>query len=172
MYSIFIITCFRESVNRCPMAQILIKYEILLDFFDKIRYDECIFERQWRCTVAFRFLSERGSHRLKASLSSNEMSNFPPELFVQNLFHVRDFEGRFRTLESDMMRRVVRNVVRVKQMRVRAVGSGSWVVPRILFVPCMETCRGFFFFVIRFQNLCVFLNVRKGKTKQNFKREP
>ncbi len=58
-----------------------------------------------------------------------------PNLFVEIL---KD------ALESDMRQRVVRNVMRVKQMRVRADGSGSWVVPRIIFVPCMETCRGLF----------------------------
>ena len=96
--------------------------KILLDNFCEIRYDERIFERQRRCTVAFRFLSERGSHRLKASLSSNEMSNFPPELFVPNsvVLLIRELGFRY-----DMNRRVVRNVMRVKQMRVRAFLLGK-----------------------------------------------
>ncbi len=53
--------------------------------------------------------------------------------------------GAWKAVRKSKRQRVVRNVVRVKQMRVRADGSGSWVVPRILFVPCMETCRGLFF---------------------------
>ena len=47
------------------------------------------------------------------------MSNFPPELFVPNLFA----EILKDALESDMRQRVVRNVMRVKQMRVRV----SWL---------------------------------------------
>ena len=88
----------------------------------QLRYDRCKYKRQWRCTVEFRFLAERGSHRLKASLSSNEMSNFPPELFVPNLFGVRFSKG---ALDSDTRQRVVRNVVRVKQMRVRVDWFGK-----------------------------------------------
>ena len=138
MYSIFIITWFIGSVNRTNGAQILINYENYLDFLRKIGYDGCKCERQWRCTVAFRFLSERGSHRLKASLSSNEMSNFPPELSVPNLLVV-----------SYIRQRVVRNVMRVKQMRVRVIDSGSWVVPRNLFRPLHGNMQGTFLFACR-----------------------
>lgn len=49
-------------------------------------------------SVEFHFLAERGSHRLKASLSSDENLNFPPELLEGTA--LQSISRRLRTLRE------------------------------------------------------------------------
>ena len=90
-----------------------------------------------KVSVEHHFLTERGSHRLKASLSSDERLNFPPEL-----------PGRKGT--ADVCRKGS-PVVQDEAAHVTRSGEsiyvlmGIRVVPRSRFVPCCYS-RGLFLF--------------------------